>query len=528
MNPMMNYQGQGQGQGQGQQDQSGGSGQQGNPIQNPMMMNPMFFGHQMMMNQQMMMNPMMMNPMMMNSMMNSMIMNPMINPMMNSMMNPMINTNPIPNQQQTNPNMYSTMNQIPQQITQPPLNSTVVQQEYQPLNRQASIILAQPAISVPTVTIQEQSTINYAAAPAAPATPATDAPATPILEQQLINQFVNVSLNTKSKKKATSDVNFKQWRDGRNIIKLIHPVNINEAHFNSKTHPNEKYSVEFINGNKGELIAFDINEYTLYSQKIVYEHNTTINQSRIQIKGTSSIYTRTSSPNGISHKTQLDECLKYAKDQGFTLTGYYCDDGVSGRKGHNLKHGELGFWTNYFVNSSNLLIYSVDRLTRHLLSGITYIDTLVTRTIDIHFVTNKIVYNSGINAMHKSMIQQELQTAEKYSNDTSEKIKGTLRRLREEGHCVGGRIPYGVKRIVIDGIRKQVSNPSEIDNIKIIKTKFYDIWKNFSKYSDLITHKSNFKIINYLITWCEEQHIKHRNNTKFTINQIKKIIITKK
>ena len=49
MNPMMNY----QGQGQGQQDQSGGAGQQGNPIQNPMMMNPMFFGHQMMMNQQM-------------------------------------------------------------------------------------------------------------------------------------------------------------------------------------------------------------------------------------------------------------------------------------------------------------------------------------------------------------------------------------------------------------------------------------------------------------------------------------------
>ena len=129
--------------------------------------------------------------------------------------------------------------------------------------------------------------------------------------------------------------------------------------------------------------------------------------------------------------------------------------------------------------------------------------------------------------MHKSMIQQELQTAEKYSNDTSEKIKGTLRRLKEEGHCVGGRIPYGVKRIVVDGIRKQVANQSEVDNIKIIKAKFYDIWKNFNKYDEVITHKSNFKIINYLINWCEENHFKYRHNKKMTVNNIKKIIITK-
>ena len=185
---------------------------------------------------------------------------------------------------------------------------------------------------------------------------------------------------------------------------MIHPVNINEANFNNKTHPNEKYNVEFNNGNKKELIAFDINEYTLDSQKIIYEHNKTINQDNI--KGTSVIYTRTSSPNGISHKTQLDECLKYAKTNGLLLTGYHCDDGVSGRHGNNLKKGELGFWTKYINNGTHLLIYSIDRLTRHLLSGITYIDTLVSRNIDIHFVNNKIVYNTQISAMHKSMVQQ--------------------------------------------------------------------------------------------------------------------------
>ena len=464
-------------------------------LNNPMMYNPMIFGQQMinqqfMMNQQMMMNPMMMNPMMMNPMM--------MYPMMNQQQ---VNT-PVANTPVANTIIYEPVNQ----------------NQYQPFNRQASIIQAQPAIHA--IPIQEQ--------PNQPAIPIQE----PVIndghvEQQLITQFVNVSLNTKSKKvKKSSDINFKQWNDGRNIIKIMNPININEAHFNNKTHPNEKYSVEFITGNKQELIAFDINEYSLDSQKIMYEHNNSIDQDNI--KGTTIIYTRTSSPNGISHKTQLDECLKYAKDQGFTLTGYYCDDGVSGRHGHNLKNGELGFWTKYINNDTNFIIYSVDRLTRHLLSGVTYIDNLVTRNIDIHFVTNKIVYNSGIGAMHKSMIQQELQTAEKYSNDTSEKIKGTLRRLKTEGHCIGGRIPYGVKRIVVDGIRKQVANQNEVDNIKIIKAKFYDIWKNFNKYTHIITHKSNFKIINYLILWCEEQHIKHRNNTTFTINQIKKIIVTKK
>ena len=40
------------------------------------------------------------------------------------------------------------------------------------------------------------------------------------------------------------------------------------------------------------------------------------------------------------------------------------------------------------------------------------------------------------------MVQNELMTAEKQSNDTSEKIKGTLKRLKDEGHVIG-KAPYG-------------------------------------------------------------------------------------
>ena len=125
------------------------------------------------------------------------------------------------------------------------------------------------------------------------------------------------------------------------------------------------------------------------------------------------------------------------------------------------------------------------------------------------------------------MVQQELQSAEKYSNDTSEKIKGTLRRLKNDGHCVGGRIPYGVNRIIINGIRKQVPNPIETNNIKLIKAKYYEIWKNFDVYNQYIIRRTHVHIIRYITKWCDEQNIKYRNNQKLNESQIN-TIITKK
>ena len=348
-----------------------------------------------------------------------------------------------------------------------------------------------------------------------------------------LNEFNNINnlksikkyANSTKENKPIQDKSFKSSKDGSNIIISIYPINPDEAHFNTLTHPNEIYSATFINGIVKELPASDINEYTLDTQKIMYNHNNSINPDNI--KGTAIIYVRCSSANDISIDTQLTDCLKHAQENSLILTGYYKDNGISGRKGYNLKNGELGFWTKYINNGTHFIVYSIDRLTRHLSSGIQYLDNLDARNISIHFVTNKIIYNSSISAMHKSMVQQELQTAEKYSNDTSEKIKGTLRRLKNEGHCAGGRIPYGVKRIVVNGIRKQIPSPIEMGIISLIKKQYYEIWKNFDKYNEIIKYKSNFHVINYIVQWCEEHSIKHRNNQKMTKNHITTIIMKK-
>ena len=331
------------------------------------------------------------------------------------------------------------------------------------------------------------------------------------------NLFNNVNLETHKKQKR--DIEFLQEKDGSNIIKTIAPSDVNSANFNSKKNPNEKYMITFLNGKTEELKAVDINDYALETSKVVYEHNKTIRQSN----GYSAIYVRCSNCNDVSVETQLKKCLDYAKTHSLILTGYFCDNGYSGRHGKNLKNGELSFWTQYLQDNTNLIVYSVDRLTRHLLSGIQYLDLLALRNISTHFVTNQLIYNSQISAMHKCMVQQELQSAEKYSNDISEKTKGTIRRLREEGHAIG-MAPYGYKNVLVNGIRKRQINNIETETISKIKAKYFDIIENRDNYKNDFIRNSYSSIYKYIIRWCKRSGMKNRNNTAFTESFIKKIV----
>ena len=344
----------------------------------------------------------------------------------------------------------------------------------------------------------------------------------------IANIMGNVVLNKKDKpQKPKKDNSFKQSKDNSNIINTIIPSNDNEAHFNAIDFPNEKYKATLLNGNEIEYDAKDLNNYTLETGKIMYTHNKSIPQDTM--KGYASIYVRCSNPNGISINTQMTACLKYAKERDFVLQGVFIDNGVSGRHGKNLKDGEIGFWKDYIVNHSNLLIYSVDRLTRHLFSGLQLLNTMQEKNIDVHFVHNKVIYNKNISAMTKSSIQQELQTAEKYSNDTSEKIKGTINRLINEGKYIPGRIPYGYKRIKVNNQLKQVENSIEMDIITIIRTKYNTIWNNYNDYRNLVNYecRSLYYIVKYLKKWCDTQHFKDREQKYFTESKIKTFIMSK-
>ena len=203
--------------------------------------------------------------------------------------------------------------------------------------------------------------------------------------------------------------------------------------------------------------------------------------------------------------------------------GYLEDNGVSGRNGKNLISGELAFWSSHIPNHSTIIVYSPDRWCRNTLKGLEVLDSLIKRDITVHFVTNNIDYNKTITSANRAMIQTELMTAEKQSNDTSEKIKGTLSRLKAEGHIIG-KAPYGFSNVVINGIRKRTINVDEQKHIRTIKDKYIDIHENFDTYAKSENiRRSNLSIITFIMRWCTRTNIKHRNGNAFTFSQIKNI-----
>ena len=307
-----------------------------------------------------------------------------------------------------------------------------------------------------------------------------------------------------------------------NIINSIYPKDKNNANFNKKTHPNEIYITEMTHGKTLLLKAIDIHEYSLETHKYIYEYNNSVIP-----RGNPSgfIYTRCSTSNDISIETQRKACFDYAKSNGIMLLpfGYQYDNNVSARNMNNLDF-ELGFWEKHIPDGSDMIIYSVDRLSRNLLKGIQFLESLSARKINIHFVTNEIIYNANVSAAAKSMIQQELQTAEKYSNITSEKVKGTINRLRQEGH-IFGRAPYGYKHVKIDNIRKRVHNNEERENIRQIIDRYNNYITSFENFPENVGIKKSISTIRrQLVRWCNRTGLKYRNGKNYTTQQIKYIV----
>jgi DNA invertase Pin-like site-specific DNA recombinase len=337
---------------------------------------------------------------------------------------------------------------------------------------------------------------------------------------RLTNVFNNILDNYKFHEKPGKE--FNQDKNCLNVIKNIIPLNTQEANFNNIKYPEELYQVEFLNGDTQELEASDISHHAMETHKHIYLHNNSLTNP-IYSKGF--IYTRCSRENDISIETQRKICFDYAMKEGIQLYqyGYAYDNNVSARKMNNLNY-ELGFWTNYLEENSHLIIYSVDRLSRDLLKGLQFLENLTNKNITVHFVTNEIKYSNKISSTHKAMVQSELQNAERFSNQTSEKIKASLQRLRNEGHYLG-KAGYGYSVKTIDGIKKKVVNKSEQKNINKICAKYKDICKNKYKYIDNgDINKSTISVFRFLSRWSFREGVRNKTMA-FTPTQIKKFVI---
>ena len=351
----------------------------------------------------------------------------------------------------------------------------------------------------------------------------------PTVDVFLANIF-DKSLDT-IKFKEPKDKSFMSKKNNSNVIKSISPKNLDKAHFNKDTHPDEVYNVKFL-GTFEEIFetkALDINDYSLETHKYIYEYNKTFaGKAHNTNKAVGFIYARSSSDNTVSIETQRQVCFKFASDNNIKLCdfGFQFDNNISARNMNNIKH-ELGFWKEYIEDGSHVIIYSVDRLSRHLINGMKYLDEMVLRGITFHFVTNELKYGPESTATQKGMVQTLLIEAEKFSNMTSEKIKTTRKRLLAEGNELGPA-KYGFKVVLVNGIRKKLICSEEMATIRNIKIKYKDIRDNFKNYKKTENiQKSFISISRFISRWCVLSGIKYRKGQPFTEMKIREIVKSK-
>ena len=337
-------------------------------------------------------------------------------------------------------------------------------------------------------------------------------------EDQLIANFENV-LNPVQLEEKPNGYYFLQCNDCSNVVVSLKPLSANPV-FDKNVNPNERFKVIMLNGDVKEYKADDLNESTLYTQKYVVAHN---NALRVN-GGKGFIYVRTSNQNDVSIDTQREQCFNYAATNNIALAkfGFQYDEGISARNMNNLKY-ELGFWIEHIENGADIIIYSVDRLSRNLAKGIEFLNNMVTRNIRVHFVLEGVIFDSAINAAQRDLVYNSLKNAEALSNTTSEKVKNSKAKRRAEGH-EDGPAKYGYKIDIIDGIRKKVEDQQVSAKIRIICDKYREVAANIGRYADEGVKNNVTSICRYVMKWCHQRNIKYKNEQSFTVSKIKLVV----
>ena len=237
------------------------------------------------------------------------------------------------------------------------------------------------------------------------------------------------------------------------------------------------YKITWYTTNEEQIIdKSNISQYTIevsnvinnYNDKLIRNYGTNIYNS-----GKGFIYTRASSANDLTIDDQKKQCLSYANRNKIQLHtfGFHYDNGVSARNGTNFKKGEIGFWHHYLNRGDILIVNSIDRLSRSVQIGTQFLNSLAHRGIEIHFVTENIVWKQNMSPIIKSSILTQLVNAQMDSDLKSQKAKNRITRLKLEGHDFGP-CKYGYKKVRVDNIFKKIIDKKEQKNITFIKTRF--------------------------------------------------------
>lgn len=225
------------------------------------------------------------------------------------------------------------------------------------------------------------------------------------------------------------------------------------------------------------------------------------------------IYIRTSRRNNyvdeISLADQEQQCIDFSAANEFTIVGIYRDNGVSA------KNMEKLFGLNQILEKIGknecILVYDVTRFSRNMGQAIDILEHLRNnKHAVVHSVHDNVTWNN--NATNRHIFRQLLSTSQLLSDTVSEKVKSSIKFKRTRGDHVG-YTPYGYKISIVDGRKKLVKNPTEIDVI----CKIFEINNNLC--NDIKSKGHYTKIANSI-----NKTYRNRRNKKFTPRFVKKLM----
>lgn len=220
------------------------------------------------------------------------------------------------------------------------------------------------------------------------------------------------------------------------------------------------------------------------------------------------IYARQSvdKKDSISIESQIDFCKKeFDKSENYKI---YQDKGFSGKDTNRPAFEEMMSDIKAGL-ISNVIIYKLDRISRSTLDFAKIIETLRKYNVDFLSCTEKFDTSTPIG---KAMLQIVMVFAELERETIQMRIRDNYYARGKKGMYLGGRAPYGFKKVKISiGDKKTstfISNPEQVSHL----IKMYELYAN--------TDMSLGKISKYL----NEQNIPAAEGGKWDSCKISRIL----
>lgn len=186
----------------------------------------------------------------------------------------------------------------------------------------------------------------------------------------------------------------------------------------------EKYLVEWGNHKKEWLDKEDISSYALKIYDEIKLYNSNICQNMLLPK-TSFVYCRATRDGEIDKQKKI--CVDYCQKNNLPIE-YLIEDKVSSRKMKNLNY-ELGSFTPYLDENNIIIVQNSEVLSKDLIRGISFLEGMMKRNIEIHFIENNIIWNNNTTEEDKRKLWLSFIDAEYKSNLASKKKINELKSI---------------------------------------------------------------------------------------------------